>query len=118
MTYETLTTLANKQVVISINEKYRTITFRRKLHGHIEATISKDGKTITCRCTPNFTETGLEYEYNERSYLHPVRFKAMSYNEFRKLVTFLNNTETDDKALPKPESRVKVEEVDEELLGR
>ena len=109
MTFDTLAKLANKETEVSTNETHRTITFRRKGHGHIEATLSKDGATITCRCTPNFKEAGPAYTYNERSYLHPVRFKSMPYAEFRTLVTFLNNTETDGKALPKPEPQKKAE---------
>lgn len=123
MTFETLAKLAAKDTLTSTNEAHRTITFRRKGFGHIEATLSKDGTTITCRCTPNFTEAGLEYVYNEKSYLHPVRFKAMPYGEFRKLVTFLNNTELEGKALPKPEPtrirkpNIEVDEAEELIQG-
>lgn len=125
MTIESVAKLATKNLVVSTNEKYRTITFRRKGFGHIEATLSKDGSTITCRCTPNFKETGLdlEYEFNEKSYLHPVRFKSMAYADFRKLVSFLNTTDIEGKALPKPEPtrvrtpKVEVEEEEEELEG-
>lgn len=123
MTIETITKLATKAMQVSTNEAHRTITFRRKGFGHIEATLSKDGTTITARCTPNFTKAGLDYVYNEKSYLHPVRFKAMPYAEFRKLVSFLNTTDLDGKALPKPEpTRVRKApelefEADEELAG-
>lgn len=123
MTFETLKKLAAKGTEVSTNEAHRTITFRKKGHGHIEATLSKDATTITCRCTPNFKDCGVEYAaYNEKSYLHPVRFAAMNYNEFRELVKFLNNTDTDGKALPKPEptrgKKPEVElEIDEELEG-
>lgn len=122
MTIETIQKLATKSMDVSTNETHRTVTFRRKGFGHIEATLSKDGATITCRCTPNFTEAGIPYTYNERSYLHPVRFKAMSYNDFRKIVSFLNNTELDGKALPKPEPLNKKApelefEPDEEIAG-
>lgn len=125
MTIDSITKLATKAMQVSTNEAHRTITFRRKGHGHIEATLSKDGSTITCRCTPNFKDfEGLESKYNEKSYLHPVRFPAMTYADFRKLVTFLNTTDTDGKALPKPEpTRVRKPkeelevEVDEELVG-
>ena len=122
MTFETLTKLASKEVSVVINEKYRMIAFNKKGHGRIEATLSKDGTTITARCTPNFKDAGLEYTFNERTYLMPCRFKSMPYAEFRKLVTFLNNTETSGKHLPKPEpirvKRPQVEfEPDEELAG-
>lgn len=103
MTFESLAKLANKEVSVTTNEKYRMIAFNRKGHGRIEATLSKDGSTITCRCTPNFKDAGLEYKFNERTYLMPCRFKDMPYADFRKLVTFLNNTETSGAHLPKPE---------------
>ena len=122
MTFETLTKLASKEVSVVINEKYRMIAFNKKGHGRIEATLSKDGTTITARCTPNFKELNPD-KYNERTYLMPCRFKDMPYAEFRKLVTFLNNTETSGKHLPKPEPiRVRKApelefEADEELAG-
>lgn len=123
MTFETLKKLAGKEVSVTTNDKYRMIAFNRKGHGRIEATLSQDGTTITCRCTPNFREAGLEYVFNERTYLMPCRFKDMPYGEFRKLVTFLNNTETSGKHLPKPEPirvkkpKIEVDEVEELIQG-
>ena len=120
MTFETLAKLANKEVSVTTNDKYRMIAFNRKGHGRIEATLSSDGTTITARCTPNFKDAGLEYTFNERTYLMPCRFKAMTYNDFRVLVKFLNNTETSGKHLPKPEpirKKKAAPEPEEELQG-
>lgn len=122
MTFETLKKLAGKEVSVTTNEKYSMIAFNRRGHGRIEATLSKDGTTITCRCTPNFKELNPD-KYNERTYLMPCRFKDMPYGEFRKLVTFLNNTDTSGAHLPKPEPirvkkpKVEIDEAEELIQG-